>query len=328
MTSLQGGSPQESRSQVVPAPHRSVAYVWASWPYTQPRLCTVAVPLPPPSDSEVGALNPSGGLGPKAHPASPVALCPQDAAFSLTLALGPFDDVITSSGSCPGYWPLGLLRNWSGSCLRAGTRTSSPSIICRSGASLRGMGMDMGMGHIRLCQQVALGLLHNWSGSCLCAGTRTSSSSIIHRSGASLRGTSMGMGRIHLCQRVGQVGFAPLQVLCTLVAIEWAEELLLFIQYVLPCGDWRESKGEGKFFEKGVWARRERVGGSGRKKHGFWASLGSFEPRLEGLAQALQTSSRALKPAKLPPRPSPAWAFTARLPGLDGFGPGLVHHYI
>jgi len=52
----------------------------------------------------------------------------------------------------------------------------------------------------------------------------------------------------------------------------------------------------------------------------------SDKPRLQGLALALRISSRALRPAKPTPRPGPAQAFTARLPGLDGFGPGLAHH--
>jgi hypothetical protein len=54
----------------------------------------------------------------------------------------------------------------------------------------------------------------------------------------------------------------------------------------------------------------------------------SKKPQLRGPAPALHNSSQALRPEKLSPRPSPAQAFTARLPGLDGFGPGPAHHYL
>ncbi|KAI0283169.1 hypothetical protein BC826DRAFT_1130651 [Russula brevipes] len=177
---------------------------------------------------------------------------------------------------------------------RTSSQRSCSRATCRRHCTVEGRGGAQRGDVFDARSRAPLGLLRYWSSSCLCAGTRTSSPSIICRSGASLRGTGTGMGRIRLCQWAGQVGFALLQVLCALVVIEWAEELLLFLCAPM----WQESKG--------VWARRERAEAGGRN--------------------ALQTSSRAPKPAKPPPRPGPARAFMARLPGLDGFGPGPAHH--
>jgi hypothetical protein len=59
----------------------------------------------------------------------------------------------------------------------------------------------------------------------------------------------------------------------------------------------------------------------------FWLNSMSEKPQLWGPALALHNSSWALRLEKPSPRPGPAQAFTAQLPGLDGFGPGPAHHY-